>query len=660
MASGRIFARLIGAFTAVVALAGGLIPVAAEASATLGTIAIAPLTASASAATNVTLMVHLHNASGKQLSAGTVSFSTSPEPLTTNSAITDWMSKKAGGPLPGIGLGSMASPGLAANETVNVSFTFPAAKLATTNTWGVRGIAASFRVGNTTVDFGRTTLVLTVGNAPAAVRLATIVPVTSPASALGLVSKEELTTSTSEIGYLNSVLALADKHSVALAVDPRLTTSIVSLGNAAPASATTWLSALNSRVRDGFWLSYGDSDLTGQIQAGADAPMTPSLSDLPNIPQPTAPDQGLPSDTVTWPGWTPTISDVAWPRANSVATGNIDTLASQNYRRFLLASSNLKSDGAYARVTAESSPVVQVNSGVSSCWSKAEVATDQFSYLAGIACATSYLASLATSSTSSALVVASMSRILPGTAAFASLSSTYAALVNQDWIRPSTLSEVYAAPARSAQLISQRESTSRLARIATRLANQHEVIAFSAVATESDKVINPGQRRLASVLTNGWDTGQAWLVGCATNDSLTAEVLNSVSIVTSSTINMVGGQARIPVVIRNDLESPVTVILHAEPSNARLVVEDNITLTIQERSQSRAYIPVTARVGSGSLDLKVSLTDLFATPIGQVRVIPVRVRADWEAWGLAGIGTVFVALVIAGVIRTVRKRRVRS
>lgn len=643
----RVFARLIGISTAILALMGLVVPTSMATAATkTGTIAIAPLSATIAPSGTVTVLIRLHNVGPSQVPAGTIRLSSDPSPINSDEAVTSWLAKKSGGALPGNGLGSMPSPALEANATVNTTFSFAAAKLTGPQSWGVRGIAASLEVGSKTLDFARTTLVLTAGPAPAQIRLGTILPLATAPSALGLATKDDLAASTSAVGYLTAALALADKHAVTLAVDPRLTTSITTLGPEAPPSARKWLDGLNAAPRDGFWLAYADSDLTGQLQAGAAAPVVPSLADLPNI-----------SNETTWPGWTPSITDVAWPRANSIASGNIATLAEANYRRLIASSENLATTSA--RATVDGMATVVTSNGTSQCWSSAEMATDQFAYLSGIACATSYLGATATSSASHT-VIAALSRVLPSESAFASLQSTYSALVNLSWVDPITVGEVFSSSGETATLVSKTESAARLALIKKRLANQDKIVSYSEVATDPAKIINPGARRLASVVTNGWPTQQSMLVGASVNDGLTLDVLNSVSIVASSTINMVGGQARIPVVIRNDLPSAVVVTLRAEPSNARLIVDRSIRVTVEENSQSRAYIPVTARVGSGSVDLEVSLVSEAGRPVGAVHTIPVRVRADWEAWGLVGIGVVFVTLVVAGVIRTVRKRKVSS
>ena len=42
--------------------------------------------------------------------------------------------------------------------------------------------------------------------------------------------------------------------------------------------------------------------------------------------------------------------------------------------------------------------------------------------------------------------------------------------------------------------------------------------------------------------------------------------------------------------------------------------------------------------------------------VGSPASISVNVRADWESWGLLGLGILFAGLIVAGVVRTVRRK----
>ena len=58
----------------------------------------------------------------------------------------------------------------------------------------------------------------------------------------------------------------------------------------------------------------------------------------------------------------------------------------------------------------------------------------------------------------------------------------------------------------------------------------------------------------------------------------------------------------------NALPFPATVIVSADPSNGRLIVEDRSRSTVEAESRSTVQVPVAAGVGSGEVTLAVSLS----------------------------------------------------
>jgi hypothetical protein len=164
-------------------------------------------------------------------------------------------------------------------------------------------------------------------------------------------------------------------------------------------------------------------------------------------------------------------------------------------------------------------------------------------------------------------------------------------------------------------------------------------------------------RQELALLSVAWRSSEGW--PGAVNGYLqeTFTTLDSIHIVPSSEIQMVGGQVNIPVTIENVLSLPATVLVRATPSNARLTVDADATLLVQGGSQAKALVPVKARVGNGSVLLSVSLYSPSGVPIGTPESLPVNVRADWETWGLGVLGVLFAGLLITGVVRTLRKRR---
>jgi hypothetical protein len=225
------------------------------------------------------------------------------------------------------------------------------------------------------------------------------------------------------------------------------------------------------------------------------------------------------------------------------------------------------------------------------------------------------------------------------------------------WVSAGSLAAGMESASTELDLVDSPESAERISTVASLLAQNNQVAAFSTIAENPSLITSPANRNLAAVLSQSWLGDQGWPVAVNAHSVATEKLLNSVSVVTSSTINMVGGQANIPISVNNALLQPVTVVVNGDPSNGRLLVNGEETITIQPESQAKARIPVQAQVGNGSAILTVTLRSVDGVPVGTPVGIPVNVRADWETWGLAAVGIAFVGLITAGVIRTLRRRK---
>lgn len=621
-----------------------------QAATAVATIVGGPTSPTVSATGTVTVSTLITNQSSAALAAGTLNLASSDEPLLDEATLNTWLSGKGSD---GFDLGSVPVGAIAPKATVAATISIPASKLPSVNVWGVRGLLVSYQQGKNSAATFRTTVVLLAANSPAPVAVATILPIVGPASALGLMTQAELTKATAPNGYLTTLVNEAKTAPVTLAVDPRLTTSILALGTSAPASATAWLKTLNATAKSGFWLTYADSDISGQVQAGAQTPIQPDISDVPNIPEPVT---GTQWDGLNWPGWSPTLSNVAWPLANSVSAPVLPAIAKSGFTRVVLSSGNITAaTPSSSSGNLGGTPVVVTSDTASACAQQLALANTGPSRASNAACLAAHIAVAASTQPAGSAVVLGLAR--SNTAlTIGSFSNALSTIASLPFTTSTTLDSVFAGSSPAVSLASKSEAAARLNSLKVTLQNQSKIVAFSPVASEPSLIINPGERRLAAISSSAWAGQNLWSGGLAENASLTSEVLGGVSIVTSSTINMVSGQARIPVVIRNNLPSSVSVIVHSVPSNARIAVEGNIPLTVEANAQGRAYIPVTARVGSGSVDLEVSLTDKAGNRVGSVANLPVNVRADWETFGLFGLAVVFFGLIIAGIIRTVRRR----
>jgi hypothetical protein len=134
------------------------------------------------------------------------------------------------------------------------------------------------------------------------------------------------------------------------------------------------------------------------------------------------------------------------------------------------------------------------------------------------------------------------------------------------------------------------------------------------------------------------------------------EVRTAVSLPGSSALNLISASGNVPVNVRNDLDVAVTVTVVIESRSAILRIQDRPEVVIPPDSTQQVLIPVTA-VSSGNVTVRVSLTNREGyrlTPVTEVRM---RIHAQWGDAFTAGIATIALALLIAGVVRTIRRGR---
>ncbi|MDO4900727.1 DUF6049 family protein [Actinomyces sp.] len=133
-------------------------------------------------------------------------------------------------------------------------------------------------------------------------------------------------------------------------------------------------------------------------------------------------------------------------------------------------------------------------------------------------------------------------------------------------------------------------------------------------------------------------------------------VTGSLAAAPSSTINLISSAADLPVRIVSSLDQDVTVQVHLTSSSTRLQTNEDITVTVPARGQVTASVPVTA-VGSGNVDLTIQLNSKDGTSVGTPSTVHLRVRADWENVGTRVLSGILVFLLVAGIVRTVRRGR---
>ena len=635
----------------------------------------------------VALSVEIVNATGESLAPGAIRLIRANESIDEESELDEWLAAPPEGQL-GLGdsvvpIGIGESRSLAAGGATVVSFTLPPELFADIADSPIIGLGAELIVGDTIVATGADAF--PNGDVPASgsVAVALAAPLTVPPNAgTGLIDAAQLENWTSPTGLLTRQLDALAGRRVAIGIDPRLIASIRVLGSAAPVSTTAWLERLRNVPNEVFPLAYADADLALQAQLGLPAPLTAtSFTDVLDPAAFATPPEGdddaaAGSGTTATPGpgpepeptpgglptteeildWTYTRTDIAWPPDDSVAAGNLSFFDAAGLTTTLLAAGNVApvDQPVQASSSIDGSTALVADGDLTAALRTASSAATDVEWRSATGLLLSELSLDAGEARTT--VLATFAR------GAASQSNRVSALIDEvdasPWSSLAGLSEAIGAPPETRALADEPESEQRRA-VATNLVQaEAAVAAFASVLADDSLLAGPTRRDLLWLLSADWiGDDDAWTAAASQWLLAQRDILDAVSVVPSSTINVVSTETGVPTTVQNSLSYPVTVIVDVDPSNGRLIVEDRVEVTVEPESRSTVRVPVAAGVGNGEVSLAVSLTSPTGVPIGGMVMIPANVQADWEGLGAAILAAIVVLVFGIGIWRNIRKRR---
>ncbi|KQQ93204.1 hypothetical protein ASF62_15895 [Leifsonia sp. Leaf325] len=609
-------------------------------------------------------------------------------------------------------------PRLAPAGNTTLTASIPAASVDLTGSeWGARGIAATYTSGDADVAEGRGTVTWYAGEPTAVTPVAVAMSITAPVSGTGILTAEDLAQLTRPGGLLTKQLNGVVGREVAVGIDPMIIASIRVLGTSAPETAVAWLEQLAALDNETFPLAWADADLAVQAQAGltellgpisldyaidpanfsdetATPTPTPTATDSPAAepsssdsgvrstdaatptpgsteePEPTeeqtvSPSAAMPTvqptlaDLLSWPY---TATNVAWPDAGTIAAPDPAVFAANGLTTTIVSSSDLADPGTTtprASAVANDGDVIVAlaDDRLSTALSAAVGATTDLDWRSAMDQVAAILAVASSEGDTPSTVLAALDRGWPANAA--RLPATLDAIAQLAWAAPAPLLSSLGSPAASVALSDVGESADRVAAVPPLLEDEAALTAFSTALTDPTVLTGRERSELLGLLSIGWISQQPgeWAEALAEHREASVATLNSVSVSPSSSVLVVGSPTAIPVSIKNDFTSAVTVHVEATPSNGRLVVDNGVDVTVEAGSSSSVKIPVSAQVGSGTVGLTIALTSATGVAIGQPYTVVANVHADWEGIGAAILGTLVVLFFGFGVVRTIRRRR---
>ncbi|UTT52982.1 DUF6049 family protein [Microbacterium maritypicum] len=619
-----------------------------------------------------TAMLTVQNDTESKLSAGQVQVELSRTPLTDEAAVTNWLDD---GTAPGEfdTIGSDTTAALDAGESAMTTVFVPAETLGALapGVYPLRAELTGAKTQNTDDDEAATTAtsVLVVADSQTA-QVGVLVPITATPEGGALLSSDELAALTGPEGALTAQLDGVAGTTAVLAIDPAIVAAIRALGSAAPESAQDWLRRLDALPNARFALQFGDADAAAQAQAGLPELLQPTtlapflnaanFSQTPATPAPTGTPPTTPEPT-PGPTGTPQLPDdeeltaidgalaqILWP-ADELGE---DDLAS--FTRYLgegtttIVSSTAVGGQSAAHATAGGNDLLVTDTALSESLSKVAAESDQVDRQRLLAEASALLM-LAADRVAGAPLLIGLDRDENRDA-----DALRDAISSADSIG-FELSALRATPAIPASVTAQADPA-RATAVTDLLADEAALTAFSSMLSDPQVLLSPERIRILRTLAVG-TPASAFAKNVEKHQKRTTQTLSAVSTPPSSTIQLLTANADLPIAVRNDLPWPVTVQLFVSPTDPRLEVTPMTETVVEANSTKRVKVPVSARVGSGEVDLRLSLYSPTGVQIQGQEEIRVAVRAEWETIGLIVFGGLAVVLIALGVIRTVRRKR---
>lgn len=506
---------------------------------------------------------------------------------------------------------------------------------------------------------------------PPPTRLALAIPLTVPPETTGLIPAERLESYTSPTGILTRKLDAVLGRQVAIGIDPMIIASIRILGNTAPVSAIDWLERLRGAANQTFALSYADSDLAALSQAGSSTVLAPTFfpidparypveqdedgadeaTSTPSPGQTTPPAEPAVPTSETITDWPYTLENVRWPRSNTLTAADLTSFNAEVPVTTILNSGNVTATPRASAAVGENAVLVS-DEIISRLLADAVAALTPLDWQAAVDRLSAELEKRPADTT----ILAAFDRTASDRVG--RLAETVAAVTQLAGIQPTGLAAAMAEPPATVRVADIPVDAERVSRVRLMLAAEARIIPFSSILTDPAPLTGERRLSLLALSSNSWvDPATDWTTAVDAWLAQSNAILTSVQIAESSTLNFFQDNGNLPIAVSNQLDYPVTVYVTVRSATGILVVTNSrVPVEIEAGSQARASIPVQS-IANGQASLQVSLSSQSNVAIGAPKTITTNVAAGWETTATFVIAALLVVLFIAGILRTVVKRR---
>ncbi|AXA96747.1 DUF6049 family protein [Microbacterium sp. PM5] len=641
-------------------------------------VVVAPAGNGVVSTTVVSVAVAVSNTGDAPAASGTVTIALSRSPLATSAEVTSWLDAQT---VADSTVASVPVTAVVARGTATATAAVDLGALGALAP-GVYPLSAAYSSPTTGTQPLVAHSVLTVPDAASAASgVGVVVPITAPPTTTGLLSADDLKALTADDGALRTQLNAVTGTPAILAVDPAIPAAIRVLGSSAPASARQWLADLLALPNSRFALQFGDADLATQIAAGLPAPLRVSSLDpfmsARNFTSPAVAAGASPAATPAPDGRTlPTLdqlldigtarANVFWPATGSATAGVVAALqsargasGSTEPAAITLVGTSALSGAVGARADAAGAGILAYDDGASRALRTASLASDPVHQGAGLAAASAYASVATRGAASSAPLLVVVDR-----ATGRSATGLRAAIAAASSLAGRTAWDLDALLAASATAVSvtggDAADPTRVDALRDLLDQENRVAAFATVLADPTLLTAPDRAEILQLLGNVWRAAPDQFASALSDHrDATSTTLGSVAIVPPSDITLLASSAPLTFSVRNDLPWPVTLMLTAAPNDPRLIVQKTADVSVGAAQSTRVQVPVQARVGSGESTLDLQLRSSAGVEIGARVRVAVSVRAEWESVGITVMSVLIGAMLVLGIVRTVRKMRRR-
>ena len=452
--------------------------------------------------------------------------------------------------------------------------------------------------------------------------VAPIVSLTVPPLGGQPLSAAEIEAYTAPGGALDVVAGVLRRYPATVAVDSRITQSITALGDDAPDSATTWAAELGGLGFQQFALPWADTDPLA-VQA---------------------------IDTLLYAR----LGQYPWLHDANVTRDQLEALAQRSAAAILAPSSVVDSDRTVVQYG--SATLIRVDEELSNALRDAVLAATEGEAEAALQRVQGLVAKRAFSQTGEALVVDTGR--LPVTAISLRLEDI---LERLNTIAYATIVGVPLAQEPSELAFDINE--------ATQPREWNEFVDDVRELWQSDVSYATIAANPEAVVVNRWNRYQALFSSAWLDNPVGAEAewerakadsavfQDSVYIEPGSSITVLADRTELPVTIRNELPSSVTVQLSVKPTRGLLRVEQSqVSVVVPANSFQRVSVPVRS-LANGVAPVELSLTNSLGDTLSEPVNLQVTIRAGWESVITISLA-IIVGLVFAfGIYRAIQRQR---